>query len=72
MFLSVVTFVIVGPMIVIAGIVALVREIVRVCKGDDINNRVDDSKYNVRYETPKEEEERINEWGYDDERWGKL
>lgn len=72
MFLSVVTFVIIGPMIVIAGIIALVKEIVRGCKGDDVSNRVDDSKYNVRYETPKEEEERINEWGCDDERWGKL
>ena len=62
MFLSVVTFVIVGPMIVIAGLVALVKEIVRACKGDNVNNSDDSSKYRVRYETPKEEEERINEW----------
>ena len=72
MFLSIVTFVIIGPMIVIAGLVALVKEIIRVCSGDDSSNAVDNSKYNVRYETPKEEEERINEWGCDDERWGKL
>lgn len=72
MFLSVVTFVIVGPMIVIAGLVTLVKEIVRACKGDNVNNGDDSSEYRVRYETPKEEEERINEWGCDDERWGKL
>lgn len=68
MFLSVMTFIIIGPMIVIAGIVTLIKELSHIGKDDNQNQ----SKYNIRYETPKEEEERINEWGCDDERWGKL
>lgn len=66
MFLSVMTFIIIGPMLVISGIVALIKELSNIGKG---NNQ---SKYNIRYETPEEEERRINEWGYDDERWGRL
>ena len=68
MFLSVMTFIIIGPMIVIAGIVTLIKELSHIGKDNNQNQ----SKYNIRYETPEEEEERINEYGYDDERWGKL
>ena len=71
MFLSVMTFIIIGPMLVISGIVVLVKEIARICKGDE-PNKPNQTKYNIRYETPDEEERRINEWGYDDERWGRL
>lgn len=74
MFLSIVTFIIIGPMIVIAGIVTICKEIARAGKGDNYKSSQPSNtpKYNIRYETPAEEERRINEWGYDDERWGKL
>lgn len=74
MFLSVITFIIIGPMIVIAGIVTLCKEIARAGKGNDNKSSQSGNapRYNIRYETPAEEERRINEWGYDDERWGKL
>ena len=74
MFLSVITFVLVGPMIIIAGWVLIVKEIIRAVKGkdDEESKQTTPTKYNIRYETPSEEEQRINEWGYDDERWGKL
>lgn len=71
MFLSVMTFIIIGPMIVISGIVVLIKEISRIGKGNEPKQQ-NQSKYNIRYETPEEEERRINEWGYDDERWGRL
>lgn len=74
MFLSVITFVLVGPMIIIAGWVLIVKEIIRAVKGkdDEQNKPTTPPKYNIRYETAEEEERRINEWGYDDERWDKL
>lgn len=74
MFLSVITFVLIGPMIIIAGWVLIVKEIIRSVKGkdDEESKPTTPPKYNIRYETPSEEERRINEWGYDDERWGKL
>lgn len=74
MFLSVITFVLVGPMIIIAGWVLIVKEIIRAVKGkdDEQSKPTTSPKYNIRYETAEEEERRINEWGYDDERWGKL
>ena len=71
MFLSVMTFIIIGPMIVIAGIITLIKELSNSGK-DNKQNQSSQTKYNIRYETPEEEERRINEWGYDDERWGKL
>lgn len=71
MFLSVMTFIIIGPMIVIAGIITLIKELSNSGK-DNNQNQTNQSKYNIRYETPEEEEQRINEWGYDDERWGRL
>ena len=71
MFLSIMTFIIIGPMLVISGIIVLIKEIARIGKGNEPKQR-NQSKYNIRYETPEEEERRINEWGYDDERWGRL
>ena len=71
MFLSVMTFIIIGPMIVVAGIVALIKELSNIGKGNN-QSQSNQSKYNIRYETPEEEERRINELGYDDERWGRL
>lgn len=71
MFLSIMTFIIIGPMLVISGIVALIKEIARIGKGNEPKQQ-NQSKYNIRYETSEEEERRINEWGYDDERWGRL
>ena len=71
MFLSVMTFIIIGPMIVISGIVALIKELSNIGKGNN-QSQSNQSKYNIRYETLEEEERRINEWGYDDERWGRL
>ena len=71
MFLSVMTFIIIGPMIVISGIVALIKELSNIGKGNN-QSQSNQSKYNIRYETPEEEERRINELGYDDERWGRL
>lgn len=71
MFLSVMTFIIIGPMLAISGIVVLIKEIARIGKGNEPKQQ-NQSKYNIRYETPEEEERRINEWGYDDERWGRL
>ena len=35
------------------------------------NQQNNQSSYHIDSRT-KEEERRINEWGYDDERWGKL
>lgn len=71
MFLSVMTFIIIGPMLAISGIVALIKELSNSGK-DNSQNQSNQTKYNIRYETPEEEERRINEWGYDDERWGRL
>lgn len=71
MFLSIMTFIIIGPMLAISGIVVLIKEIARIGKGNEPKQQ-NQSKYNIRYETPEEEERRINEWGYDDERWGRL
>ena len=71
MFLSIMTFIIIGPMLAISGIVVLIKEIARIGKGNE-PKQSNQSKYNIRYETPEEEERRINEWGYDDERWGRL
>lgn len=71
MFLSIMTFIIIGPMLVISGIVVLIKEIARIGKGNEPKQQ-NQSKYNIHYETPEEEERRINEWGYDDERWGRL
>ena len=71
MFLSVMTFIIIGPMIVIAGIITLIKELSNSGK-DNNQNQTNQPKYNIRYETPEEEERRINEWGHDDERWGRL
>ena len=74
MFLSVITFVLVGPMIIIAGWVFVFSYIISVFKWKDEeeSKQTTPTKYNIRYETPSEEERRIDEWGYDDERWGKL
>lgn len=71
MFLSVMTFIIIGPMLAISGIIMLIKEIARIGKGNEPKQQ-NQSEYNIRYETPEEEERRINEWGYDDERWGRL
>ena len=66
----VVTFALfVWPAIAIAGIVTLIKEIKQKIKGD----KYDISQTNIHYETPKEEEHRINYYGRcDDETWGKL
>ena len=66
----VVTFVLfVWPAIAIAGIVTLIKEIRQKIKGD----KYDIPQTNIHYETPKEEECRINYYGRcDDETWGKL
>ena len=66
----VVTFALfVWPAMAIAGIVALIKEIQRLVKG----NRYEPPKSNIHYETPKEEECRINYYGRrDDETWGML
>lgn len=71
MFLSIMTFIIIGPMLAISGIVVLIKEIARIGKSNEPKQQ-NQSKYNICYETPEEEERRINEWGYDDERWGRL
>ncbi len=66
----VVTFALfVWPAIAIAGIVALIKEIQHKIKGD----RYEPPKSNIHYETPREEESRINYYGRrDDETWGML
>lgn len=65
----VVTFALfVWPAIAIAGIVALIKEIQHKIKGD----RYKPPKSNIHYETPKEEERRINYYGKYDDEWGML
>lgn len=74
MFLSIVFAVFVWPAIAIAGLVALGKEIGRLFHGSSSSTKTNttQSKNNIHYETPKEEERRTNYWGMDDEGWGKL
>lgn len=72
MYLSIATFVLIGPLIVICGWVIIIKDIIHWMEKD--NEEVDrqlKEKYNVRYETPEEEEARVEEYGLDDD-WGML
>jgi hypothetical protein len=72
MYLSIATFVLIGPLIVICGWVIIVKDIIHWMEKD--NEEVDKQlkeKYNVRNETPEEEEARVEEYGLDDQ-WGIL
>lgn len=80
MFLSIVFAIFVWPACMISGLIALVkaiRNLVKKAKSGDLFMPTcpDDalrSKYNIHYETPREEARRTEEYGYDDPRWGKL
>ena len=72
MYLSIATFVLIGPLIVICGWVIIIKDIIHWMEKD--NEEVDrqlKEKYNVRHETSEEEETRVEEYGLDDD-WGIL
>ena len=72
MYLSIATFVLIGPLIVICGWVILIKDIIHWMEKD--NEEVDrqlKEKHNVRHETSEEEEARVEEYGLDDD-WGML
>lgn len=72
MYLSIATFVLIGPLIVICGWVIIIKNIIHWMEKD--NEEVDrqlKEKYNVRHETSEEEEARVEEYGLDDD-WGIL
>lgn len=72
MYLSIATFVLIGPLIVICGWVIIIKDIIHWIEKD--NEEVDrqlKEKYNVCHETPEEEEARVEEYGLDD-KWGIL
>lgn len=72
MYLSIATFVLIGPLIVICGWVIIIKDIIHWMEKD--NEEVDrqlKEKYNVRHETPEEEKARVEEYGLDDD-WGIL
>ena len=72
MYLSIATFVLIGPLIVICGWVIIIKDIIHWMEKD--NEEVDrqlKEKYNVCHETSEEEEARVEEYGLDDD-WGIL
>lgn len=72
MYLSIATFVLIGPLIVICGWVIIIKDIIHWMEKD--NEEVDrqlKEKYNVRHETSEEEEAHVEEYGLDDD-WGIL
>ena len=72
MYLSIATFVLIGPLIVICGWVIIIKDIIHWMEKD--NEEVDrqlKEKYNVHHETSEEEEARVEEYGLDDD-WGIL
>ena len=72
MYLSIATFVLIGPLIVICGWVIIIKDIIHWMEKD--NEEVDrqlKEKNNVRHETSEEEEARVEEYGLDDD-WGIL
>ena len=72
MYLSIATFVLIGPLIVICGWVIIIKGIIHWMEKD--NEEVDrqlKEKCNVRHETSEEEEARVEEYGLDDD-WGML
>lgn len=72
MYLSIATFVLIGPLIVICGWVIIIKDIIHWMEKD--NEEVDrqlKEKYNVRHEMSEEEEARVEEYGLDDD-WGML
>ena len=72
MYLSIATFVLIGPLIVICGWVIIIKDIIHWMEKD--NEEVDrhlQEKYTVRHETSEKEEARCEEFELDDD-WGIL
>lgn len=73
MFLAIIFAIFVWPAIAIAGLVTCGKEIKnKINQPSENDYNKDKSRYNIHYETVKEEEQRLNEYGDTDEQWGML
>ena len=73
MFLSIMFAIFIWPAIMIAAVVSFIKGIKNRKHAQQTYNKSSGSnRPAIRFEPPQEEELRVNDGGYDDERWGKL
>ncbi len=73
MFLSIMFAIFIWPVIMIAAVVSFIKGIKNRKNAQQTYTKPSNSNpHKFHFESPEEENRRVNYWGYDDERWGKL